>query len=161
MLLRVRCSTLNLKGLRLLAAATTCYITAITEMATIKRFCQCLSPNKISKMLRTTACTRPRYHLKISNASLYHFSQGVTNRFMSNQSNYHNFSTSTNLGQAADFEEHEGEDVQDGETDSQEEDPFARFPDDKNPETGEVGGPTGPEPTRYGDWERKGRVTDF
>ncbi|MFC7690763.1 succinate dehydrogenase assembly factor 4 [Paeniroseomonas aquatica] len=25
----------------------------------------------------------------------------------------------------------------------------------------EVGGPTGPEPTRYGDWERKGRVTDF
>ena len=26
---------------------------------------------------------------------------------------------------------------------------------------GEVGGPKGPEPTRYGDWERKGRVTDF
>ena len=25
----------------------------------------------------------------------------------------------------------------------------------------EVGGPTGPEPTRYGDWERKGRVSDF
>jgi homeobox protein ESX1 len=25
----------------------------------------------------------------------------------------------------------------------------------------EVGGPKGPEPTRYGDWERKGRVTDF
>ena len=40
-------------------------------------------------------------------------------------------------------------------------DPFARFPDDKNPATGEIGGPTGPEPTRYGDWERKGRVTDF
>ena len=30
-----------------------------------------------------------------------------------------------------------------------------------NPETGERGGPRGPEPTRYGDWERKGRVTDF
>ena len=30
-----------------------------------------------------------------------------------------------------------------------------------NPETGERGGPQGPEPTRYGDWERKGRVTDF
>lgn len=44
---------------------------------------------------------------------------------------------------------------------SEEKDPFARFPDDKNPETGEIGGPTGPEPTRYGDWERKGRVTDF
>ena len=27
--------------------------------------------------------------------------------------------------------------------------------------TGEQGGPKGPEPTRYGDWERKGRVSDF
>ncbi len=26
---------------------------------------------------------------------------------------------------------------------------------------GEVGGPEGPEPTRYGDWERNGRVSDF
>ena len=26
---------------------------------------------------------------------------------------------------------------------------------------GEIGGPKGPEPTRFGDWERKGRVTDF
>ncbi len=25
----------------------------------------------------------------------------------------------------------------------------------------EVGGPTGLEPTRYGDWERNGRCTDF
>jgi hypothetical protein len=25
----------------------------------------------------------------------------------------------------------------------------------------EKGGPTGPEPTRYGDWERKGRCIDF
>jgi len=25
----------------------------------------------------------------------------------------------------------------------------------------EVGGPPGPEPTRYGDWEIKGRVSDF
>ena len=25
----------------------------------------------------------------------------------------------------------------------------------------EVGGPKGPEPTRYGDWERKGRCSDF
>jgi hypothetical protein len=25
----------------------------------------------------------------------------------------------------------------------------------------EVGGPPGPEPTRYGDWEHKGRCTDF
>jgi hypothetical protein len=27
--------------------------------------------------------------------------------------------------------------------------------------TGEIGGPEGPEPTRYGDWERKGICVDF
>ncbi|KAK2983694.1 hypothetical protein RJ640_023228 [Escallonia rubra] len=32
---------------------------------------------------------------------------------------------------------------------------------DLNKETGEVGGPRGPEPTRYGDWERNGRCSDF
>ena len=25
----------------------------------------------------------------------------------------------------------------------------------------EIGGPGGPEPTRYGDWERKGLISDF
>lgn len=30
---------------------------------------------------------------------------------------------------------------------------------DKRPK--EIGGPKGPEPTRYGDWERKGRCIDF
>ena len=25
----------------------------------------------------------------------------------------------------------------------------------------EIGGPAGPEPTRFGDWERKGRCIDF
>jgi hypothetical protein len=25
----------------------------------------------------------------------------------------------------------------------------------------EIGGAKGPEPTRYGDWQHKGRVTDF
>ncbi|XP_031836608.1 succinate dehydrogenase assembly factor 4, mitochondrial isoform X2 [Nomia melanderi] len=43
----------------------------------------------------------------------------------------------------------------------QEKEPLKPFPNNTNPETGEVGGPRGPEPTRYGDWERKGRVTDF
>lgn len=42
-----------------------------------------------------------------------------------------------------------------------EEDPYTPFPDDINPITGERGGPKGPEPTRYGDWERKGRCIDF
>lgn len=40
-------------------------------------------------------------------------------------------------------------------------DPYAPFPDNVNPVSGEIGGPRGPEPTRYGDWERKGRVSDF
>jgi hypothetical protein len=29
------------------------------------------------------------------------------------------------------------------------------------PRPREIGGPTGLEPTRYGDWERNGRVSDF
>jgi hypothetical protein len=32
---------------------------------------------------------------------------------------------------------------------------------DVNVDVGEIGGPKGPEPTRYGDWERKGIVSDF
>ncbi|KAI9162214.1 hypothetical protein LWI28_024959 [Acer negundo] len=32
---------------------------------------------------------------------------------------------------------------------------------DVNKETGEIGGPRGPEPTRFGDWERNGRCSDF
>ncbi len=31
----------------------------------------------------------------------------------------------------------------------------------KSKKTGEIGGPKGPEPTRYGDWERKGIAVDF
>ncbi|XP_065164549.1 succinate dehydrogenase assembly factor 4, mitochondrial-like isoform X2 [Atheta coriaria] len=39
--------------------------------------------------------------------------------------------------------------------------PLEKHPGGVNPVTGEIGGPAGPEPTRYGDWERKGRVSDF
>ena len=42
-----------------------------------------------------------------------------------------------------------------------EREPLPEWPGDVNPHTGERGGPKGPEPTRYGDWERKGRVSDF
>jgi hypothetical protein len=34
-------------------------------------------------------------------------------------------------------------------------------PADTAPSPEEIGGPAGPEPTRYGDWERKGRCIDF
>ena len=33
--------------------------------------------------------------------------------------------------------------------------------EDEKSKQKEIGGPAGPEPTRYGDWERKGRVSDF
>ncbi len=32
---------------------------------------------------------------------------------------------------------------------------------EKKPLPKEIGGAKGPEPTRYGDWEHKGRCTDF
>ena len=32
---------------------------------------------------------------------------------------------------------------------------------DSPPRPREIGGQAGPEPTRYGDWEKKGRCTDF
>ncbi|KAK1791712.1 hypothetical protein P4O66_013700 [Electrophorus voltai] len=47
------------------------------------------------------------------------------------------------------------------EQDSKTNDVFEKFPNDVNPYTKEMGGPRGPEPTRYGDWERKGRCIDF
>lgn len=39
--------------------------------------------------------------------------------------------------------------------------PLKPWPNNINPITGEVNGPRGPEPTRYGDWERKGKCVDF
>ena len=35
------------------------------------------------------------------------------------------------------------------------------FEGEKNPETVEIGGPRGKEPTRFGDWEKNGRISDF
>ena len=40
----------------------------------------------------------------------------------------------------------------------------ADAPDTSRPDADrpvEIGGQKGPEPTRYGDWEKKGRCTDF
>jgi hypothetical protein len=38
----------------------------------------------------------------------------------------------------------------------------ARRPERKpSPGPNEIGGADGPEPTRYGDWERKGVISDF
>lgn len=51
----------------------------------------------------------------------------------------------------------ESEEIVDDRGDGNEEDTG----DFVNKDTGEVGGPRGPEPTRYGDWERNGRCYDF
>ena len=37
----------------------------------------------------------------------------------------------------------------------------ADVPDAASQEPKEIGGPKGPEPTRYGDWEKNGRCIDF
>ena len=42
-----------------------------------------------------------------------------------------------------------------------EKEPLKSWPNKTNPYTGEINGPSGPEPTRYGDWERKGKCVDF
>jgi hypothetical protein len=39
--------------------------------------------------------------------------------------------------------------------------PPAPPPPQETPRPREIGGPQGPEPTRYGDWEVGGRCTDF
>lgn len=53
------------------------------------------------------------------------------------------------------------DEIEEGQHPYQEKEPLKPWPNNTNPTTGEVGGPKGPEPTRYGDWERKGRVSDF
>ncbi|MGB8841003.1 MAG: DUF1674 domain-containing protein [Aliidongia sp.] len=39
--------------------------------------------------------------------------------------------------------------------------PTRSAPRPELPSPPEIGGSPGPEPTRYGDWEHKGRCTDF
>jgi hypothetical protein len=48
------------------------------------------------------------------------------------------------------------------ETESTTSDPQPATPKPATPASPkEIGGPKGPEPTRYGDWERAGRCIDF
>lgn len=39
--------------------------------------------------------------------------------------------------------------------------PGASAPETPSQNPKEIGGPKGPEPTRYGDWEKNGRCIDF
>ncbi len=71
------------------------------------------------------------------------------------------------VGDCSSNSSQKGEQKEPANTDSKErhrdaeKEPLPEWPDGVNPKTGEKGGPKGPEPTRYGDWERKGRVSDF
>ena len=53
------------------------------------------------------------------------------------------------------------DELEEGKHPYREKEPLKPFPNGINPVTGERNGPKGVEPTRYGDWERKGRVSDF
>lgn len=74
---------------------------------------------------------------------------------------WYNFSGIALGGQFLRFVPGKLDELDEGKHPYQEKEPLPPWPDNTNPATGEVGGPRGPEPTRYGDWERKGRVSDF
>nr|CAD7454788.1 unnamed protein product [Timema tahoe] len=74
---------------------------------------------------------------------------------------YHNILTAYEEEIGARSQSGKLDELDEGKHPYQEKEPLKPFPDNTNPATGEVGGPKGPEPTRYGDWERKGRVSDF
>ena len=46
-------------------------------------------------------------------------------------------------------------------TDAATAEPPPPVPPEKPKKVEEIGGPPGPEPTRYGDWQFNGKVTDF
>lgn len=75
------------------------------------------------------------------------------------QINY--FTHSNSAGKETNGKSKEHKDTETPKHRDAEKEPLPEWPDGVNPHTGEKGGPKGPEPTRYGDWERKGRVTDF
>jgi hypothetical protein len=54
-----------------------------------------------------------------------------------------------------------GRDGSSGEPSRQEEGAPARAERTRTQPPGEKGGPKGPEPTRFGDWEKNGRCFDF
>jgi len=52
-------------------------------------------------------------------------------------------------------------DAASGGPDRRDDNPAATTPPIQPARPKEIGGPAGPEPTRFGDWEQKGRATDF
>ena len=102
--------------------------------------------------------------VKGRHASLNSNTTSPTTRCLSNR--YYSSGTSDSKGERGEGEGGKAGSNQLKESDSDrhpdaEKEPLPEWPEGVNPHTGERGGPKGPEPTRYGDWERKGRVSDF
>ena len=102
--------------------------------------------------------------VKGRHASLNSSTTSSTPRGLSNR--YYSSGTSDSKGERGEGEGGKAGSNQLKESDSDrhpdaEKEPLPEWPEGVNPHTGERGGPKGPEPTRYGDWERKGRVSDF
>lgn len=112
-----------------------------------------ITMNKLNLFCRTVFSTSS-FHLPISPF----FQRSLFSMFSHRNKDDSILEKKTPFGRFSDAEKVIEKNKDDPET---EENPFASFPDATNPTTGEIGGPTGPEPTRYGDWERKGRVSDF
>ncbi|KAJ4705986.1 succinate dehydrogenase assembly factor 4, mitochondrial-like [Melia azedarach] len=87
-------------------------------------------------------------------------SESVT-AFVSNPEVSRLMCSSTQQPQEKSIEEREEDTVKSGNEETENQEDEEDDDDHVNKETGEVGGPRGPEPTRYGDWERNGRCYDF
>ena len=98
-------------------------------------------------------CTKAQPLACSASASVTRFICSTTQCFQSQQDN-------SVKEQAKAFQENHTTDDTRGQ-DEEEQDGGDNDDVDVNEQTGEVGGPKGPEPTRYGDWERNGRCSDF
>ncbi|KAE8726453.1 Detected protein of unknown function [Hibiscus syriacus] len=100
----------------------------------------------------------------ISKPSFTGFRSDSVTRFASNSATHFVCSSAqqSQLNHGGKVDEEDGKAVRGNlESKNKEESEGVDEEDHVNKETGEVGGPKGPEPTRYGDWERNGRCYDF
>lgn len=98
-------------------------------------------------------CTKAQPLACSASASVTRFICSTTQHFQSQQDN-------SVKEQAKSFQENHTTDDTPGQ-EEKEQDGDDNDGVNVNEETGEIGGPKGPEPTRYGDWERNGRCYDF
>jgi len=110
--------------------------------------------------LLSTAASNPTLFHTGSNHLTRSVSNSVTRLLFSSSSTHHHDDTTVRDQTQTPKPESTQDDVKQSQKEEEEEDDDDDDID-MNKETGEVGGPKGPEPTRYGDWERNGRCSDF